>query len=237
MIRLCSICARGGSKGVKGKNLRPLDGMPLIAHSIRQAKRSGLFDAVSVSSDSEAILDVARAEGVDVAVRRADALASDTAAKVPVIRDCMLRTEEALDLTCDMVVDLDATSPLREVDDIRDVVELMERSGASNVFTVMPARRSPYFNMVELDDQNRPRLCKELPAAVVRRQDAPACYDINGSVYAWTRPTLLDEDSLYLSGTRIHVMPEERSIDIDTETDFAVVEAMLRMARRGSAPG
>lgn len=228
MIRFCSICARGGSKGVKGKNIRPLHGVPLIVHSIRQARATGLFDVISVSSDNDAILEVARAEGVDFAHKRPEALATDTAAKIPVIRHCMERTEAESGLRADMVVDLDATSPLRDLADITGVVALMEQSGASNVFTVTPSRRSPYFNMVEIDAEGRPRTSKTPPAQVVRRQDAPASYDMNASIYAWTRDTLLAQDSLFLPMTRCLIMPEERSFDIDSEVDFRFVELLMR---------
>ena len=227
MIRFCSICARGGSKGVKGKNIRPLLGVPLIVHSIRQARATGLFDVISVSSDSDAILEVARAEGVDFAHKRPEALATDTAAKIPVIRHCMERTEAESGLRADMVVDLDATSPLRDVADITGVVALMEQSGASNVFTVTPSRKSPYFNIVEIESDGRPKISKPLLTPIVRRQDSPHCFDINGSVYAWKRAVLMKEDSLYLEDTRCFIMPESRSIDIDTETDFTFVEYLM----------
>lgn len=227
MIRFCSICARGGSKGVKGKNIRPLLGVPLIVHSIRQARATGLFDVISVSSDNDAILEVARAEGVDFAHKRPEALATDTAAKIPVIRHCMERTEAESGLRADMVVDLDATSPLRDVADITGVVALMEQSGASNVFTVTPSRKSPYFNIVEIESDGRPKISKPLLTPIVRRQDSPHCFDINGSVYAWKRAVLMKEDSLYLEDTRCFIMPESRSIDIDTETDFTFVEYLM----------
>lgn len=227
MIRFCSICARGGSKGVPGKNIRPLHGLPLIAHSIRQARASGLFDVISVSSDSDDILAVARAHGVDHAIKRPAALATDTAAKVPVIRHAMETAEALSGKTCDLVVDLDATSPLRHVDDIRGLVALLETPGTSNVFSVTPARRSPYFNMVEIGEDRVPYLSKALPGQVVRRQDAPASYDMNASIYGWTRACLMENDRLFLPATRAFVMPEERSYDIDSPIDFRIVEMLM----------
>ena len=230
MNRLCTICARGGSKGVPGKNVRILHGRPLIAHSLEQARASGLFDVLAVSSDSADILDIARRHGADVLIERPPELATDTAAKLPVIRHCVAEVERRSGGRARTLVDLDATSPLRSADDIRGAVALLEESGASNVVTAMPARRSPYFNLVEVDAGGTVRLSKPVTPPYVRRQDAPACFDMNASIYVWRREALFEQPSLFAEGTRLFVMPEERSIDIDSELDFALVEFL--MARR-----
>lgn len=230
MKRICTICARAGSKGVRGKNMRLLNGVPLLAHSLRQAVASGLFDAIAVSSDSPEMLNLAKEYGATVLVDRPAEMATDTAAKLPVIRHCVAEAERMLGVTFDTCVDLDATSPLRDVEDVRAVVEMLEGSGAGNVITAMPARRSPYFNMVEQDEQGVVRLAKPTSPPVVRRQDAPACFDMNASIYGWTREVLMTAPGLFNHDTRLHVMPEERSIDIDSEVDFLLVE--LLMARR-----
>lgn len=235
MTRLCTICARGGSKGVKGKNVRPLMGKPLIAHSIEQARRSGLFAAVAVSSDSDLILDAARQAGADVLVARPDELASDTAAKIPAIRHCLLEAERALGRSFAVFVDLDATSPLRLPEDIVGAVELLERTGAGNVITGAPARRSPYFNLVELDGQGRARLSKTLDRTVVRRQDAPRCFDMNASIYVWRRDAFLAHPAVFNDDTLLFEMPEERSIDIDSELDFDIVRLLMERRGKGDA--
>ncbi len=224
---LCSICARGGSKGVPGKNVRLLAGRPLIAHSVEQALATGLFAAVAVSSDSQAILDAAGAAGASVLVRRPDELATDQAAKLPVIQHCLLEAERATGQRFEIAVDLDATSPLRSPQDILGAVDLLVNSDAQNVITAAPARRSPYFNLVEVGEQGYVRLSKPLPGAVVRRQDAPACYDMNASIYVWWRDTLLAGRSVFMDRTRLFVMPEERSLDIDSELDFRIVEFLM----------
>lgn len=235
LVRICSICARGGSKGVKNKNILALAGRPLIAHSIDQARRSGLFAAIVVSSDSEAILETARRNGVDFLVRRPDELATDNAAKLPVIRHCAAAAEQFLGRQADVFVDLDATSPLRSVDDISNVVALVETRGVGNVITGTPSRRSPYFNMVEIGDDGAPRLVKALPNSVHRRQDAPACFDMNASIYAWTRDALFTEGPLMNDQTRLFVMPEERSLDIDSALDFQIVEMLMTRSERKTA--
>ena len=227
MRRICTICARGGSKGVKNKNIRTLLGKPLIAHSILQAKASGLFDCIAVSSDSDEILATAGKWGADCLIKRPYELATDQAAKIPVIRHCVAEAESILGQTFDVVVDLDATSPLRIPEDIVGSVSLLEERGVYNVITGTPARRSPYFNMVEVDEQGVARLSKKLNTPVFRRQDAPKCYDMNASIYVWRRDTLFSCHTIFNSDTLLYDMPEERSIDIDSELDFRFVEFIM----------
>jgi len=230
---LCTICARGGSKGVPGKNLRPLLGKPLIAHSIEQAKKTGLFAAVAVSSDAQEILEVAKKYGADVLVRRPDEMATDTAAKLPAIRHCFEAAERECGCAFPVFVDLDATSPLRLPEDIAGAIRLLETTGASSVITGAAARRSPYFNLVELDDRGVPHVCKELKTPPVRRQDAPRCFDMNASIYVWRREPFLAAPAVFYDDTRLFEMPEERSIDIDSAMDWDVVQVL--MARRAEA--
>jgi CMP-N,N'-diacetyllegionaminic acid synthase len=227
MKRLCTICARGGSKGVVGKNFRPLLGKPLIAHSIEQARASGLFELIAVSSDSDEILAVAKTNGVDILIKRPGELATDTAAKLPVIQHCVAEVEKQTGIRFNTLVDLDATSPLRLPEDIIGAVKLLEDSGVSNVITGMPARRSPYFNLVEVGVDDVARLSKPPQGLVVRRQDAPPCYDMNASVYVWQHDALFAKATIFNADTRLYEMPEERSIDIDSELDFNFVEYLF----------
>lgn len=224
---LCTVCARGGSKGVPDKNIRPLLGKPVIAWTIEQALAARRFDVIAVSSDSQAILDAAKAAGATFLVKRPYALASDTAGKIPAIRHCVTAAEAAHGATFDVVVDLDCTSPLRTPDDITAAIDLLKARKAPNVITAMPARRSPYFNLVETDAEGRVRLAKSLAAPVLRRQDAPPCYDMNASIYVWRRAALFEEPPIFKPATALYVMPEERSIDIDSELDFKMVEMIL----------
>lgn len=228
MKRLAVICARGGSKGVKGKNLRDLAGKPLLAHTVEQARESGVFDWIAVSSDSPQILAAGTAAGADFAIERPNSLASDTAPKVPAIRHCAKEVERLTGATIDTIVDLDATAPLRSLDDIKGAVAKLEQSTAGNLVTGMAARRSPYFNLVEAHPDGTVRLSKPLETPIMRRQDAPRCYDLNAAIFCWKRAALIDGgDSALAEDTILYEMPEERSIDIDTETDFAFVEFML----------
>lgn len=225
--RLCTICARGGSKGVPDKNLRDLAGKPLIAHSILQAKASGLFEAVAVSSDSKRILETAEAWGADHLVVRPDHMASDTAAKVPAIAHCLTEIEGRLGRRFEVLTDLDATSPLRLPEDIRGAVELLERSGVKSVITGAPARRSPYFNLLERDAEGVVRVSKRPDPPILRRQDAPECFDMNASIYVWRRDAFLAEPEVFYDDTLLFEMPEERSIDLDSELDFAFIQLLM----------
>ncbi|MEK5483873.1 MULTISPECIES: acylneuraminate cytidylyltransferase family protein [unclassified Viridibacillus] len=233
MRRICTICARGGSKGVKNKNLKLLLGKPLIAHSILQAKASELFDVIAVSSDSQEILQAAKDYGADIVIERPVELATDTAAKLPVIQHCVTEAEIKSGLVFDIMTDIDATSPLRSVEDLKDSIELLENhEHATNLITGAPSRRSPYFNLVEENTKGFVQLSKELSSAVVRRQDAPKSFDMNASIYIWKRDPFFDNTSLFTPNTVLYEMPEERSIDIDSELDFEFVSFLAE--KRGS---
>ena len=227
--RLCTICARGGSKGVANKNTRLLLGLPLVAHSIRQAKESGMFHYIAVSSDDPKILEMSSQYGADFVVRRPEELATDRAAKLPVIQHCALEAEKAAEMVFDTYTDLDATSPLRSVEDIRASIQTFESDDrATNLITGSPARRSPYFNLAELSESGYAVLSKTLSESIVRRQDAPKSYDMNASIYIWNRESLFSGKSVFQERTLLYEMPEERSVDIDSELDFEIVEFLAK---------
>lgn len=226
MKALCTICARAGSKGVANKNLRLINNKPLIVYSIEQAIASKLFDQIVVSSDSKDIREVALANGATFCVDRPAELATDTAPKLPAIKHCVENAEKKFG-QFEVIVDLDATAPLREPSDIIGALELLKSTQADNVITGTPAHRSPYFNLVETDANGIVSLSK-LPATVVaRRQDSPQCFDMNASIYVWRRQALFTNVSLFTGNTRLFVMPRERSLDIDSQADFEMVEWMM----------
>ena len=227
MKRLCTICARGGSKGVPNKNIRPMGGKPLIVHSVLQAQLSGLFEAIAVSSDSPEILDISKKFGVDYSIFRPQELASDSAPKLPAIQHCVNEVERISGENFDVIVDLDVTAPLRLTKDIEGAVRLLEEKNVSNVITGCPARRSPYFNLVERDEDNYVRLSKPTEQIIARRQDAPECFDMNASIYVWKREGLIGRKSIFNADTLLFVMPEERSIDVDHEWEFEYVEFLF----------
>jgi len=233
--RLCTILARGGSKGVPGKNIRPLGGKPLIAHSVEQARAANLFEVIAVSSDDPAILQAGKDAGADMIVERPAALATDSAAKLPAIRHCVEQVEAAYPYQFDTLVDLQPTSPLRLPSDIAGAVSLLEAGDAENVITGSPAKCSPYFNLVEERADGTVGLSKPTNPPIVRRQDAPRTFDMNGSIYVWRRDVLMSGVGLFLPSTLLYEMPEERSADIDTETDFLFVTFLMERLQAGRA--
>ena len=231
--RLCTVCARGGSKAVPGKNKRPLLGRPLIHWTIQQAIDSRLFETVAVSSDDAEIIDLALASGAQLAIRRPDELATDTAGKLPAIHHALVQAEAQLG-QFEVLVDLDATSPLRTIEDIAGAVAMLESEGRTNVITGTPSHRSPYFNMVERSSGGALGLVKSPESGVLRRQDAPATFDMNASIYVWRAAVFRDTPALFFPDTGLFEMPPERSHDIDNPADFEIVELLLRQRLRSA---
>lgn len=225
---ICTICARGGSKGVVNKNIRPLLGKPLIVYTIDQALKSNLFDHIVISTDSDEIASISQNSGAEVFFRRSEELSNDTAGKLDVIRDAFIRSEKYYGKKFDYHIDLDVTSPLRIVDDIRNSFDQFINNNNDNLISATPSRRSPYFNLVEIDVDGKVILSKRLANSIVRRQDAPKTFDMNASIYIWKRDIILTQKSIFLQNTGLYIMPEERSLDIDSELDFKIVELLMK---------
>jgi len=217
---------RGGSKGVPDKNLRPLLGKPLMAYTIEQALKSKLFEHVVVSTDSEEIAKMARSFGAEAWFLRPPEMATDDVSKLPAIRHAFLESERHYGMEFDVLVDLDVTSPLRLIKDITGAYEQFVSEDADILITASPSRKSPYFNMVE-NVNGLVQLVKQPGKSIVRRQDAPQVFDMNASIYIWKREALLGYDTLFTDKTSLFVMPEERSVDIDTEMDWNTVEYII----------
>lgn len=232
MKRICIICARGGSKGLPGKNLRPLAGVPLIVHTIRHAQECGLFEAIGVSSDSEEILAVAAGAGVEELVHRPAELATDGASKLPALRHALLEIEARHQQHYDILVDISVTGPLRLPADIEAAIRLLETSDAANVITGTHASNPPYFSLVEARPDGTVGLSKPVDPPILCRQDAPPCFDMNGSIYVWWRNTFVQDCLLFYPSTRLLVMPQERSIDIDTPFDFELAAYLLKQRKQ-----
>ncbi len=225
---LCTICARGGSKGVKNKNIRKIGGKPLISYTIEQAKKTGLFRHIVVSTDNDDIIEISKKYGAEVFFKRDISLANDTAGKLEAIKDAFVRSEQHYGKRFDYLIDLDATAPLRRVEDIVNSFNQFKENDNDNLITAAPSRRSPYFNLIEQDKEGKVRIVKKINRQIVRRQDVPKTYDMNASIYIWKRNAILNEKTIFLEKTGLYIMSEERSIDIDSELDFRLVEFLIK---------
>lgn len=226
------IFARGGSKGVPGKNIKPLAGKPLIAYSIETARACSGLEAIIVSTDDPEIAATARAYGAEVPFMRPPELATDTASEWLAWRHA-IEWVQAQRGAFDVFVSLPATSPFRDVADVEACIDTLRDDPATDiVITVREADRSPYFNMVRLDDAGYARVVLEPPTSVVRRQDVPSVYDVTTVAYA-TRPAyVLGASRLFEGKVRTVLVPAERALDIDTPHDFMIAECIAR-ARAG----
>lgn len=229
MSILCTICARAGSKGVPKKNIRPLLGKPLIAYTIEHALACPQITRTAVSTDSIEIAGVAKEFGAEVPCIRPSHLATDEASKLPAIQHLVRYYIEEMKFVPAYVVDLDPTSPLRTMEDIERCIDLiMNDPECDSVITGYRSNKNPYFNMVELDYNGFASLSKKPEGRVVRRQDAPIVYAMNASVYVWKTDILFQREDIISGRTRFIEMPEERSIDIDSETDFKLIELIMK---------
>tara|TARA_B100001750_G_C15522296_1_gene612946 strand:- start:9294 stop:9887 length:594 start_codon:yes stop_codon:yes gene_type:complete len=189
-----------------------------------------LFTSIAVSSDSNKILDIAEKWGANHIIKRPAELAKDNASKIPAIKHCVLQAEKISGRIFDTIVELDATSPLRISEDISGAIKLLEKKGKSNVISAAPSFRSPYYNLVEINDEGFVRRSKSLANSLLGRQFSPKCYDANASVYVWKRDALLEKFTVtsLIDDTMLYIMPTERSRDIDDELDFEIVEFLMK---------
>ena len=225
---LITICARGGSKGVKGKNIRKLAGKPLIYYTIKQAKEWGKAKRVVVSTDSEEIAAAAKKSGAYVPFLRPLKFASDTAGKIAAIRHALKSCERIYREKYDLVMDLDVTSPIRKIEDLENAYKLFLKRRPETLFSVVEAHRNPYFNMVEEDKDRKVVLSKN--GNFSRRQDAPKVYDLNASIYIYARSYILNKknQSAISNNSILYIMDGISRTDIDSELDFRFVEFLVK---------
>ena len=224
MHTICTICARGGSKGLPGKNIRLLKGKPLIAYSIEQALNSKLFECVYVSTDSQLIAEIAREHGAIVPFIRPKELADDGASKIAVIQH-LVSFLEGDGRKIEKIVDLDPTSPLREIDDIRNALNLLQDE-VDVVITGYLSSKNPYFNMVEKKKNGLVKLSKPCDDLFVSRQSSPKVFAMNASIYVWRR-SALDNGLWKNENIALYEMPHDRSVDIDSLVDWKLVELLI----------
>jgi len=223
------IFARGGSKGVPGKNIKPLAGKPLIAYSIEIARACARLETVIVSTDDPAIAAVAREHGAEVPFLRPPELATDTAPEWLSWQHAIRWVEQDRG-PFDTFVSLPTTSPFRDVSDVEACIDLLGKDAATDVvITVREAERSPYFNMVRLGEDGYAQLVIEPANAVVRRQDVPPVYDITTVAYVARPAFILKLSRLFDGQVRMVQVPAERALDIDTPYDFQIAECIAKL--------
>lgn len=232
---LAVIPARAGSKRVPGKNRRPLAGKPLIQWTIEAAQAVSEIDTVCVSTDDEALAALADGLGVDVPFIRPVELASDTASSVDVVCHAVEWYRREAGVTFDNVILLQPTSPLRTAEHIRGAIEAFERRDADAIVSVCPVSHSPLWaNTLPGNDS----MAGFLPdvAKGRRSQDLPTFYRLNGAIYiVRTERLLADKAFLLPDACFAYRMPESVSVDIDSETDFRLAEALLGIEGNPSA--
>jgi CMP-N-acetylneuraminic acid synthetase len=226
------IFARGGSKGLPGKNIKPLLGKPLIAWSIEQALTVPGIDRVIVSTDAQEIADIAGEYGAQTPFLRPPELAKDETPEWMVWRHALGFLRETEGRYPDYIVSVPVTSPLRLPGDIAAAIEEYEKHSPDAVVVMTQAHRNPYFNMVRMNDEGCVEIAAQPDSKISRRQDVPKIFDLTTVAYVLKTEFIMTSDSLFEGKVRAVEVPAERAVDIDTQMDFDIAEVLMskRMA-------
>ena len=229
MKAIAFIFARGGSKGLPGKNIRHLGGKPLIAWSIELALAVNRIERVIVSTDSEEIAAVAREYGAEVPFIRPAELARDNSPEWMAWRHALNYFRESTGALPEVMVSIPATAPLRHALDIENCLDEYEKGDAEMVITVTEAHRSPYFNMVKANLDGTVGLVNPSQSTIARRQDAPVVYDMATVCYVANPEFVMTHNATFEGRVKAVQVPVERAIDIDTLLDFQIAECLLNI--------
>lgn len=224
MKNFAFIFARGGSKGIKRKNIKALCGRPLLAYAVALARTMDEIDQVFVSTDDAEIASIAKQEGAQVIMRPAE-LASDTASEWQAWQHAIGYVHQNIG-AFDRFVSLPCTSPLRSEDDVRNCLDACDDE-TDIVITMVKTQRSPWFNMVKADDNGTLSLLVDNHEGITRRQDCPEGFDMTTVAYVAHPEFILVSGGIWDGTVKGVIVPEERSIDIDTEFDFFVAESVM----------
>lgn len=234
---LFTLCGRAGSKGVKGKNARDFLDIPLVWYSMagislyiqRYVQADDHVDIVLNTDSKDLMALIKQVPNLDVTIlERDESLAGDRVPKVAVILDCLNRAQAKFGAKYDVVLDLDITSPLRTVEDIKHAIDKKaSRSDVDVVYSVAPSRRNPYFNMVKGENGF---FCKAIPSNFTTRQEAPAFYDMNASIYAYSPKALQTKEhaTFFNSNCDAVVMADTGILDIDSEEDYELMQVIAK---------
>lgn len=223
------IFARGGSKGLPRKNVRPLGGKPLICYSIDTALKMKKLSKVFVSTEDDEIAEIASAAGA-IIIKRPIELAGDKSPEWLAWQHAIKWVEEKYG-DFDEFVSLPATSPLRNVSDIERSLTKRSASKADICISVTPANRSPFFNMVKLSSDDTVELVNQPDVKLFRRQDTPEVFDITTVVYCASTHFILNNNNLFDGCVTSIEVPKERAVDIDDIYDFELAEAILKLSK------
>ena len=229
MKAVAFIFARGGSKGLPGKNIRPLNGKPLIVWSIEHALAVKRIDRVIVSTDSDEIAELARQYGAEVPFMRPAELAGDNSPEWLAWRHALNYIRESTGALPEVMVSVPTTAPLRLPIDIENCLDEYEKGNADMVITVTDAHRSPYFNMVKTNADGSVGLVNPPQSTIARRQDAPVVYDMATVCYVANPEFVMTHNATFEGKVKAVNIPTERAIDIDTLLDFQIAESLLNI--------
>jgi len=221
------ITARGGSKSIPGKNIRLLAGKPLIAWTIEAALQCKELSRVIVSTDDTKIAEVARQWGAEVPFIRPTELSQDDSPHISVVLHAIHWMEGKQGLCPDYVMLLQPTSPFRTVEDVRQAIKLAKDRQAVAVVSVCEAEKHPYLCKRILDDGTLSEFIKT-EIGYLRRQALPPAHALNGAIYLNKRSSLIQDQTLLPAATIAYVMPQERSLDVDTPWDWHVADLILK---------
>jgi len=232
MNKFAFIFARGGSKGLKKKNIRMFGGKPLIAHSIIQANECEVFDRVFVSTDDSEIADISALYGAEIIIRP-DPFAADNSPEWMAWRHAIKYVEENFGAFKEFV-SLPPTSPLRNKNDILDAINLMSLNAKADLcLAISKSSRNPSFNMVIKDEKDFLKLAAQTDTPITRRQDADPIFDITTVVYV-SKTKFIKEKNGIFSGSVIGLeIPKERAVDIDDILDFEFAEFLYKKTNHG----
>jgi CMP-N-acetylneuraminic acid synthetase len=223
------IFARGGSKGLPGKNIRLLNGKPLIGWSIEHALSVKRIDRVIVSTDSDEIAKVARQYGAEVPFMRPAELAVDNSPEWLAWQHALNYLKESTGALPEVMVSVPTTAPLRFPIDIENCLDEYEKGNADMVITVTDAHRSPYFNMVRTNPDGSVGLVNPPQLTIARRQDAPVVYDMATVCYVANPVFVMTHKATFEGKVKAVNIPTERAIDVDTLLDFQIAESLLNI--------
>lgn len=222
------ICARGGSKGLPGKNVLPLNGRPLIAWSVSKALVVARVDRCIVSTDSQEIAVAAREAGAEVPFMRPAGLARDNSPEWLTWRHALKFLHQTTGNYPDMLLVVPPTAPCRSVEDLERCLDEFEKGDVDVVITVTDAHRSPYFNMVKVAEDRTVGLVIPPESVVSRRQDVPVVYDMTTVCYVVRPEFVMTHNGIFEGRVRQVHVPAERAIDIDTQLDFQIAQCIMQ---------